>query len=130
MGTRWRERSTVDIETRWGRRSCGLSRANLRPVPVELRLALAFAVAGGAAAALTPLAERVARRTAFLDRPVGYKGHGTPTPYLGGVAVVSAFLIGSLAGAGPSELWPLLGGALVLCALGTLDDTILVVADE
>ena len=32
----------------------------------------------------------------FYDRPVGYKGHAAPTPYLGGAAVVAGFLVAML----------------------------------
>jgi len=83
-------------------------------LPDELRLALAFALAFGAALVTVPLAIRVAWRTDFLDRPVGYKKHARPTPYLGGVAVMLAFLPASLLlGGGASQF-----GVIVLCALG------------
>jgi UDP-GlcNAc:undecaprenyl-phosphate/decaprenyl-phosphate GlcNAc-1-phosphate transferase len=83
-------------------------------LPDELRLALAFAVGFGAALVTVPLAIRVALRTGFLDRPVGYKKHGRPTPCLGGVAVILAFLPASLLlGGGASHV-----GVIVVCALG------------
>ena len=51
-----------------------------------------------------PLAIRLAWRTDFLDRPVGYKKHGRPTPYLGGAAVMAAFLPAAvLLGGGASK---------------------------
>jgi UDP-N-acetylmuramyl pentapeptide phosphotransferase/UDP-N-acetylglucosamine-1-phosphate transferase len=62
-------------------------------VPDEARLILAFALALSAAFAATPIAIAVAERTGFHDQPVGYKGHRGPTPYLGGAAVVAAFLL-------------------------------------
>jgi UDP-GlcNAc:undecaprenyl-phosphate GlcNAc-1-phosphate transferase len=71
----------------------------------------------------TPLAIRVASRLEFYDRPVGYKGHGRPTPYLGGAAVVLAFCV--VAGALSTDLsrtLPIAGGALVLWLVGTIDD--------
>ena len=49
--------------------------------------------------AATPLAIRIADRTGFHDLPVGYKGHAKPTPYLGGAAVFSGFLVGALVAA-------------------------------
>ena len=55
-------------------------------MPDELRLILALGLAAGLALVTVPIAIRVALRTDFLDHPVGYKGHGRPTPYLGGVA--------------------------------------------
>lgn len=96
-------------------------------MPDELRAALALGAGAVGALALTPVAMRVAVRTRFLDRPVGYKGHGTPTPYLGGAAVVGACLIGALLAA-PSlrHIGPLAVGALVLWAVGTADDRVTV----
>lgn len=89
----------------------------------SLRLELAFLVAAAAALLLTPVAIAVARRTGFLDRPVGYKGHLRPTPYLGGAAVVAATIIAAVAfGHSASAFWPIVAGALVLWVLGTVDD--------
>jgi UDP-GlcNAc:undecaprenyl-phosphate GlcNAc-1-phosphate transferase len=84
-------------------------------------------VGGGAALCIaylcTPLAIRAARRFAFYDFPAGYKDHGRPTPYLGGTAVMAAFALALLAGAGhPASTLPLVGGVAVLVGVGTLDD--------
>ncbi len=62
-------------------------------MPDEARLIAAFVLALGAAFAATPAAIAVAGRTNFHDRPVGYKGHARPTPYLGGAAVLGGFLV-------------------------------------
>ncbi len=92
-------------------------------MPAALRLALAFLLAGGASLLLTPAAIALARRTGFLDRPVGYKGHARPTPYLGGTAVVAAMLLSAaLFGHAATAFWPIAVGALALWALGTVDD--------
>ncbi len=89
----------------------------------SLRLELAFAVAFAAALLLTPAAIALARRTGFYDHPVGYKGHLDPTPYLGGTAVVAALLVSAaLFGHAAAAFWPIVAGALVLWALGTVDD--------
>ncbi|HWE08218.1 MAG TPA: O-antigen ligase family protein [Solirubrobacteraceae bacterium] len=71
----------------------------------------------------TPVAILTARRLAFYDVPFGYKGHRTPTPYLGGAAVTTAFVVALLL------LFPasarslaLIGGVGVMFALGTIDD--------
>jgi len=89
----------------------------------SLRLALAFLVAGGASLLLTPAAIALARRTGFYDHPVGYKGHLSPTPYLGGTAVVAALLLAASAfGSASAAFWPIAAGALVLWGLGTIDD--------
>jgi UDP-GlcNAc:undecaprenyl-phosphate GlcNAc-1-phosphate transferase len=92
-------------------------------VSSSLRLELAFLVACAASLLLTPAAIVLARRTGFLDRPVGYKGHLRPTPYLGGTAVVAALLVSAaLFGRAATAFWPIAVGALALWALGTVDD--------
>ena len=62
-------------------------------MPDEARLLAAFGLALAATLAVTPLAIAVATRTNFHDRPIGYKGHQAPTPYLGGAAVFCGFLL-------------------------------------
>jgi UDP-GlcNAc:undecaprenyl-phosphate GlcNAc-1-phosphate transferase len=70
-----------------------------------------------------PVAIRLAVRTGFLDRPLGYKGHSRPTPYLGGAAIVVAVTITVLAfGAATSRFAPILIWAFVLFVVGTVDD--------
>jgi UDP-GlcNAc:undecaprenyl-phosphate GlcNAc-1-phosphate transferase len=92
-------------------------------LPDEARVLGAFVLALIAALAATPVAIRVAQRVGFYDRPVGYKGHGSPTPYLGGAAVLSAFLLGDLTlGGGATRLAPITGCALAMWLVGTLDD--------
>lgn len=83
-----------------------------------------FLVAYGVALLATPAAIRLARRTGFLDRPGGYKAHRRPTPYLGGLAVLLAFLAGSATyGAfGDGAVWAIFAGAILLWAVGTADD--------
>jgi UDP-GlcNAc:undecaprenyl-phosphate/decaprenyl-phosphate GlcNAc-1-phosphate transferase len=86
-------------------------------------LELAFFFAAVAALLLTPAAIFIARRTGFFDRPVGYKGHLRPTPYLGGAAVVAAFLLSAgLFGRTTTSFLPIAACALVLWVLGTVDD--------
>jgi UDP-GlcNAc:undecaprenyl-phosphate/decaprenyl-phosphate GlcNAc-1-phosphate transferase len=92
-------------------------------VTVESRLALAVALGFAVTLATTPLAIRVAAATRSLDRPGGHKGHAAPTPYLGGTALVAGFGVGALALAeAGGRLLPVLGWAVVLCLIGTLDD--------
>ena len=68
------------------------------------------------------MAIRVARRLAFLDSPVD-KAHLTPTPYLGGAAVMAAFVVALVVSAAEdSRTGPLAVAVAVLWALGTLDD--------
>jgi UDP-N-acetylmuramyl pentapeptide phosphotransferase/UDP-N-acetylglucosamine-1-phosphate transferase/tetratricopeptide (TPR) repeat protein len=92
-------------------------------VPDEARLIAAFLLALGAAFAVTPAAIAVAGRTDFHDRPVGYKGHSRPTPYLGGAAVLGGFLVAAtLLGGEFARLSPIVACTCALWALGTLDD--------
>src|SRR4051812_30337123 len=94
-----------------------------RGVPDEARLVAAFALAVGAAFVATPGAIALAGRINFHDRPVGYKGHARPTPYLGGAAVLGGFLIAAtFLGDGFTRLAPIVGCTCALWALGTLDD--------
>lgn len=84
---------------------------------IGLALAVAFAA--------TPLAMRVAAHTNFYDRPVAatYKRHARPTPYLGGAAVMAAFVVVLLVfGDDLSRTGPLLGAMAALWVTGTIDD--------
>lgn len=88
-----------------------------------VRLTLALAAAAVAAYALTPMAIQAAGRLEFFDRPKGYKGHAAPVPYLGGAAVLAAFVAAVLAFAGdPERTAPLIGGVALLWVVGTIDD--------
>jgi UDP-N-acetylmuramyl pentapeptide phosphotransferase/UDP-N-acetylglucosamine-1-phosphate transferase len=93
-------------------------------LPPEVRLAVGLAVALAVVYSATPLAIRLADRLQFYDRPIGYKGHGRPTPYLGGAAVMAGFLLALLAVSTDARgrTLPLLGGMFVLWFVGTVDD--------
>ena len=92
-------------------------------MPPELAVAAAFLVAAAATFALTPAAIAAAHATGFIDRPVGYKGHGRPTPYLGGTAIMAGVLLAALVfGGATGQFAVLLVCAAGLWALGTLDD--------
>jgi UDP-GlcNAc:undecaprenyl-phosphate GlcNAc-1-phosphate transferase len=72
----------------------------------------------------TPLLRRLALATEFVDHPVAdHKSHHRPTPYLGGLGLIVAVLVGLLFA---DRLTPqvgvvALGGSLIGC-LGLLDD--------
>jgi len=86
-----------------------------------------MSLGAGAAVALAamPIAARVAERTGFLDRPVGYKQHGHPTPYLGGSALLLALLVAGIAfGEGSGRFLPVLLGAIGMWVVGTVDDRV------
>lgn len=92
-------------------------------MPLEAQGLIGLALALALAYTATPVAIRMAARLEFYDRPVGYKGHGRPTPYLGGAAVIAAFVVAVMALTGDSSrTLPLIGGVLLLWAVGTLDD--------
>ncbi len=73
------------------------------------------AVAAGVV--LTPVAMMVATRTGVVDRPGPLKPQASPVPYLGGVAVFAAALVGAALGH-PAVIGPLAGAVV----LGVLDD--------
>jgi len=84
---------------------------------------LAFAGAGAIALIAVPAARRVADATGFMDHPVSYKKHARSTPYLGGAAVIAAFMIAaSLLGSAWSSFSTVMLLVLVLTAMGTIDD--------
>jgi UDP-GlcNAc:undecaprenyl-phosphate GlcNAc-1-phosphate transferase len=92
-------------------------------LPDEIRLVGSFALAAVLATVLVPVAIRLALRTGFLDRPIGYKGHSRPTPYLGGAAIVATVTITVLVfGVATSRFAPVLIWAFVLFVVGTVDD--------
>lgn len=86
----------------------------------------AYAVVAAAAVttAVTPVLRRIALATEFVDHPVAaHKSHQSPTPYLGGIGLIVAVLVGLLF---TDRLTPqvgviALGGSLIGC-LGLLDD--------
>jgi UDP-GlcNAc:undecaprenyl-phosphate GlcNAc-1-phosphate transferase len=91
----------------------------------EVSLVGAMVASLGAVLVLTPLAIRIASRTGFYDRPRGYKAHSAPTAYLGGAAVISGFAISALLLTGePVHYLPLVGAAVGLWVLGTVDDRV------
>jgi len=87
-------------------------------------LPLSFVVALGVSLALTPWMARTALNTGIVDKPDGgLKRHGEPVPYMGGLAVFVAFLIGfsPFYELDRQMLAILLGGTLIVL-LGFLDD--------
>jgi UDP-GlcNAc:undecaprenyl-phosphate/decaprenyl-phosphate GlcNAc-1-phosphate transferase len=89
----------------------------------------AFAVALVLTLAVTPMARGLALRLGVVDVPTERKVHTDPVPYLGGLAIVAAFvlvvtggaLLRGIAGA-YKEAGVLLGGGLLLAAIGLWDD--------
>jgi UDP-GlcNAc:undecaprenyl-phosphate/decaprenyl-phosphate GlcNAc-1-phosphate transferase len=87
------------------------------------RLVLSLLLASGVVYLATPLVIVLADRLSFYDRPVGYKAHARPTPYLGGAAVMAGFLVALLSLAGEwDKTLPLIEGVALLWVVGTVDD--------
>lgn len=91
--------------------------------------AAAFAAALAASFVATPVARRLALRLGFVDQPSARKVHSDPTPYLGGLAIVLAFTVATIAGgwlqgvgASFRETAAIFGGGLILAAMGLWDD--------
>jgi UDP-GlcNAc:undecaprenyl-phosphate/decaprenyl-phosphate GlcNAc-1-phosphate transferase len=93
---------------------------------VELAVALGLGAGGAVALAATPVAIHVAARTDFYDRPREYRKHAAPTPFLGGAAVLVAFLVAALLVGAATHYWVLLVCASAMWAIGTIDDRIAV----
>jgi len=99
-------------------------------LPLVLQSLGAFGVAALVSLVLTPLAISTALRLGVLDQPGQRKSHRTPTPYLGGVAIVLAVTLSiALAAvvrgetlATLTQLLGILGLAVGLALTGLLDD--------
>ncbi|HEX8159049.1 MAG TPA: hypothetical protein VF526_16815, partial [Solirubrobacteraceae bacterium] len=91
-------------------------------MPIETRFLASLGLALAVVYMATPVAIRIATRLEFYDAPGGYKGHASPTPYLGGAAVMVGFLLALGLSAEWSKTLPVAGGAVALWAIGTLDD--------
>jgi UDP-GlcNAc:undecaprenyl-phosphate GlcNAc-1-phosphate transferase len=82
------------------------------------------AVAFLAAFGLTPVVRTLALRGGAVDRPDRRKRHAAPTPRLGGVAVLSGFVLALSRGglSGDREILAIALAALVLMIAGAVDD--------
>jgi UDP-GlcNAc:undecaprenyl-phosphate GlcNAc-1-phosphate transferase len=98
-----------------------------------------FLVATAVAAALTPLAARLARRLGAVDLPRERGLSQRPTPLLGGLAILAAVLVAGLiwlppkiflphvhgTPAGPGgvvHMWAVIAGACLITLVGAIDD--------
>ncbi len=85
--------------------------------------AAAFCLALVASLGFMPLAIRTGHRYRLLDYPVGWKKQAKATPYIGGGAVMLAFLLTAVTVGGElSRFWPLFLIALLIGAVGMMDD--------
>lgn len=85
-------------------------------------LMLGFVAALTIAAVATPVARRVALRRGLLDHPTGWKTHPSPTPYVGGIAVLAGVSVGALVAASARTTLLVLLVAWGLCVVGVADD--------
>ncbi|TET43908.1 undecaprenyl/decaprenyl-phosphate alpha-N-acetylglucosaminyl 1-phosphate transferase [candidate division TA06 bacterium] len=88
---------------------------------------LSFLVSAGLALMFTPIMRVLARKSGVVDVPDGLKRHKKPTPYLGGVAIYLAFMLGLVCvmvirRSVESKLLGLIVGGTIVCGLGVLDD--------
>lgn len=89
-----------------------------------------FLVAMAISLAATPVFGKIADALGIVDRPTGRKVHKQPTPYLGGLAILAAWLIAVVLGSsvfldGPGQKDPIIGiviGATIAASIGLLDD--------
>ncbi|MDQ3720348.1 MAG: undecaprenyl/decaprenyl-phosphate alpha-N-acetylglucosaminyl 1-phosphate transferase [Actinomycetota bacterium] len=89
----------------------------------ELDALWALLVAGAAALVLTPLAARMARRAGAVATPRDRDLHESPTPRMGGLAILAGVLLaGALFLPGGRETRGILIGAAVAALFGALDD--------
>ena len=89
----------------------------------ELDAVYAFFVAATLAAALTPLAKRLAVRVGAVDAPSDRGLSDRPMPRLGGLAILVAVLVaGALFLPDDGETRSILGAAAVITVVGAVDD--------
>ncbi|MGH2910838.1 MAG: O-antigen ligase family protein [Solirubrobacteraceae bacterium] len=86
------------------------------------RLVLSLTLALATVYLATPVAIAVAERFGFYDEPIGYKAHSRPTPYLGGAAVMTGFLVALLIAGDWDRSLPVIGGVATMWIVGTVDD--------
>jgi UDP-GlcNAc:undecaprenyl-phosphate GlcNAc-1-phosphate transferase len=91
--------------------------------PPQIYSLFAFTVALALAWLLVPLTESLARRIGAIDIPRDRSLHTVPTPRLGGLAMLAGALVAGILFLPLVESTrAILGGALAITVLGTLDD--------
>ena len=93
---------------------------------------MAFLPALATGLILTPVVRRMAIRVGAVDHPGARSIHSTPVPYLGGLALLVAFLVGigavwalhrpSILPSEPARLVGVATGGLIIVAVGLVDD--------
>jgi UDP-GlcNAc:undecaprenyl-phosphate GlcNAc-1-phosphate transferase len=94
-------------------------------MPDTIDALFAFIFAGAAVWSLVPATESLAVRIGAMDIPNERSLHEVPTPKLGGLAVLIAVLIGgSIFLPWDQETRSILAGAIVITAVGVIDDLV------
>jgi UDP-GlcNAc:undecaprenyl-phosphate GlcNAc-1-phosphate transferase len=93
-------------------------------MPPSLEALLALLLGGSLAWLLVPFTDRFARRIGAIDHPDDERSlHEAPTPSLGGLAILAGVLVAGLVFLPwDGESRAILAGALVIAAVGFLDD--------
>ncbi len=95
----------------------------LSTLPLWLRAPLALFTAGALCHLLTPPVRLLALRLGAVDRPGGRRVNRRPVPRMGGLAIFGGFLAAALLFAPQDRAFHgLFGGALLIVAMGALDD--------
>ncbi len=109
---------------------------NLLDLKLLLLIAGGILATGAVSYVITGVIRRAAYRMSLLDSPNDRSSHTVPTPRLGGVALVSAFIVGMLYFTvaslaypdlgnllfGTAGGWWILAGAIVMALTGLVDD--------
>jgi len=92
-------------------------------MPSSLDALFAFLLAAILAWLLVPATDRLAHRVGAIDRPDERSLHEAPTPSLGGLAILAGVLVAGLIFLPwEAETRAILGGAIIIAAVGFLDD--------
>lgn len=89
------------------------------------RLPIFLLVSFGVGALLTPVMARLSFRLGIIDNPSTRKFHLTSMPMMGGVAVISAFMITApfaIGAEGMKQYWAVFAATLLMAGFGLADD--------
>lgn len=88
-----------------------------------MKLIIAVLICFIIAIVLTPLVKKLAFKIGAIDQPNTRKIHAKIMPRLGGLAIFASFMFGYLLfNPDSSYFWPILIGALLVTAIGVIDD--------
>ena len=97
--------------------------ASMAQTPDSLDALFAFALALAISYLVVPLTTRLAVRLDAIDRPNARSLHEQPTPKLGGLAILAGVLVAGLIWLPwDAESRAILGGAILIAAVGMIDD--------